>query len=271
MAGGGRLMGGRSVAGDGEEADPVALAGQVAELGDVADPIDVAGQVAALALHEEPLDEKVDELVEQTVLERRIAVHELECAQHVVDLGVEPVTQLVRVHDVGIPASAPNTSMSLDTGSATMLMRFDPFRELDRAVDQLSQRAGPATIPFDAVRRADEVVVYFDMPGVDPDAIDLTVERNVLTLRAERRYEPREDEEILATERRQGVFARQLYLGEVLDTTSVQAKYDHGVLTVSIPLARQAQPRRVTIGQTQSQPETIEAEGADTTAEQGPA
>jgi HSP20 family protein len=150
-----------------------------------------------------------------------------------------------------------------------MLMRFDPFRELDRAVDQLSQRAGPATIPFDAVRRADEVVVYFDIPGVEPDAIDLTVERNVLTLRAERRYEPAEDEEILAVERRQGVFARQLYLGEALDTTGVRAKYDHGVLTVSVPLAKQAQPRKVTIGQAQRQAETIQAESTETSAEQG--
>lgn len=149
-----------------------------------------------------------------------------------------------------------------------MLMRFDPFRELDRATEQLAQqRTGAAAIPFDAVHRGQEVVVYFDIPGVQPDAIDLTVERNVLTLRAERRYEATEGEEILASERRQGMFSRQLFLGETLDTTKVQAKYDHGVLTVSIPLAQQAQPRRVTIAQSQSRPETIEAESTQAPSE----
>jgi HSP20 family protein len=149
-----------------------------------------------------------------------------------------------------------------------MLMRFDPFRDLDRVADQLSQRSAAMKIPFDAVRRRNEVIVYFDIPGVEPDDIDLTVERNVLTLRAERRWEPRDDEEILASERPQGVFTRQLFLGETLDTTSVDAKFDHGVLTVSVPLAQQAQPRKVTIGQAQRRPESIEAESTDTTGQQ---
>ena len=148
-----------------------------------------------------------------------------------------------------------------------MLMRFDPFRELDRMTEQLTQRPSPATVPFDAVRRGNEVVVYFDLPGVDPDRIDLTVERNVLTLRAERSWEQREDEEILASERRQGVFTRQLFLGETLDTTAVQAKYDAGVLTVTVPVAPQAQPRRVNIGGGDERPRTIEAESTDTTGQ----
>lgn len=146
-----------------------------------------------------------------------------------------------------------------------MLMRFDPFRDLDRGGEQPSQRLSVLAIPFDAVRRGQEVVVYFDLPGVDADTIDLTVERNVLTLRAERRYEPRDDEEVLASERPQGVFTRQLYLGETLDTATVQAKYDQGVLTVGIPIAAQAQPRRVDIGRGQDRPTSIEADSTETT------
>lgn len=141
-----------------------------------------------------------------------------------------------------------------------MLMRFDPFRELDRAVEERGQRA--PSVPFDAVRRGNDVIIYFDLPGVEPDAVDLTVERNVLTLRAERRWEPREDEEIIASERRQGTFTRQLFLGDTLDTTEVQAKYEHGVLVVSIPLARQAQPRRVSISRSEEGPTTVEPEGS---------
>lgn len=146
-----------------------------------------------------------------------------------------------------------------------MLMRFDPFRDLDRGADQPAQRSSVLAIPFDAVRRGQEVVIYFDLPGVDPDSIDLTVERNVLTLRAERHYTPADDEEVLANERPQGVFTRQLFLGETLDTGSVQAKYDQGVLTVGVPIAAQAQPRRVNIGLGGERPATIEAESTETT------
>jgi HSP20 family protein len=140
-----------------------------------------------------------------------------------------------------------------------MLMRFDPFREMDRVTDQLLGRAAPA-IPMDAVRKGHQVVVYFELPGVDQDSIDLTVERNVLTLRAERRWQPAEDEEVLASERRQGAFTRQLFLGETLDANGIDASYKDGVLTVIIPVAETAKPRRVNIGATGGNAQAIEAE-----------
>ncbi len=127
-----------------------------------------------------------------------------------------------------------------------MLMRFDPFRELDRMTEALSPQS--PGVPMDAVRREHDVEVTFDLPGVDPDTIDLTVERNVLTLRAERRHQLAEGEEWLARERRHGSFTRQLFLGETLDTGEVQAEYTDGVLTVRIPVAETAKPRKVAIG-----------------------
>src|SRR5688500_12166793 len=105
-----------------------------------------------------------------------------------------------------------------------MLLRYDPFRELDRVTEQLTG-SRPA-IPMYAVRRGDTVFVYFDLPGVDPDSVDLEVERNVLTLRARRDWELSDDEEILARERRQGEFTRQVFLGDTLDTNRVEAHYE---------------------------------------------
>jgi len=148
-----------------------------------------------------------------------------------------------------------------------MLMRFDPFRELDRATEQLWNRAAEPAVPMDAVRRGSDVVVSFDLPGVDPDSIDLTVERNVLTLKAERRSQRTEGEEVIATERRQGTFTRQLFLGDTLDTGRVQASYDHGVLTVTIPVAETAKPRRVSIGGGSNGAQAIEADATETTDE----
>jgi HSP20 family protein len=143
-----------------------------------------------------------------------------------------------------------------------MLMRFDPFRDTDRLSQQLEQlwggRTSPA-IPMDAVRHGHQVFVSFDLPGVDPDAIDLTVERNVLTVRAERRFETTEGDEVIANERRYGQFTRQVFLGETLDTSRLEASYDHGVLTVVLPVAEQAQPRKISISGTQHS-EAIEAE-----------
>ncbi len=126
-----------------------------------------------------------------------------------------------------------------------MLLRFDPFRDLDRAADTAT-RTAPA-VPMDAVRRGDHVVVHFDLPGVDPGSIDLEVERNVLSLRAERRWTRDEDEEVLASERRQGAFARQLLLGETLDGDRVEADYHDGVLTLTIPVAETAKPHKVAV------------------------
>ncbi len=100
---------------------------------------------------------------------------------------------------------------------------------------------------MDAYRHDDRFVVHFDIPGVDPSSIELTVEKNVLTVSAERRWEPVEGDQVLVSERPQGSFSRQLFLGESLDADRIEASHDHGVLTVSIPVAEQAKPRRVEI------------------------
>ena len=128
-----------------------------------------------------------------------------------------------------------------------MLMRFDPFRELDRMSEQLWRQPGPSGVPMDAFRRGEQVVVHFDLPGVDPESIDLTVERNVLTLRAERAVTRQEGDEMIVAERPRGTFTRQLFLGETLDANNIDAGYEHGVLTVTIPVAEQAKPRKVSI------------------------
>lgn len=131
-----------------------------------------------------------------------------------------------------------------------MLMRFDPFRDFDRAWQELAQHAGRQTaqsFPMDAYRRGDAFVVHFDLPGVEPSSIDLTVDKNVLTVRAERRFEQEPSDEILVTERPQGTFTRQLMLGDQLDTETISAGYDRGVLTLTIPVAERAKPRRVEI------------------------
>lgn len=127
-----------------------------------------------------------------------------------------------------------------------MLLRFDPFR----GVDQLaaSPLRPPAMVLMDAYRRGDEVVVHLDVPGVDPESIDVTVERNSLTVSAERAWQPAEGDQVLVSERPQGRFSRQLFLGDGLALDAVSADYDHGVLTVTIPVAEQAKPRKVEIG-----------------------
>jgi HSP20 family protein len=100
---------------------------------------------------------------------------------------------------------------------------------------------------MDAVRRGHAVELQFDLPGVSPDSLDVTVEKNVLTVRAERSWAPQEGDEVLANERPQGSVARQVMLGESLDTDHLDARYEHGVLTISIPVAEEAKPRKVEI------------------------
>jgi HSP20 family protein len=135
-----------------------------------------------------------------------------------------------------------------------MLMRTDPFRELDRLTQQMFGAATPGTwsrptaMPMDAYRSGDEFVVHFDLPGVEPDAIDLGVERNVLTVKAERRPVATEgDVEMQVSERPLGVFSRQLFLGDALDADNIQASYNAGVLTLRLPIAEQAKPRKISI------------------------
>jgi HSP20 family protein len=131
-----------------------------------------------------------------------------------------------------------------------MLMRTDPFRELDRLTQQVLGTNGtlarPSVMPMDAWRDGDTFQVEFDLPGVDPDSIDLDVERNVVTVKAERPLRA-SDAELIAAERPRGVFSRQLILGDNLDTDRIAASYDSGVLTLQIPVAEKAKPRKISV------------------------
>ena len=129
-----------------------------------------------------------------------------------------------------------------------MLMRTDPFREIDRMTQQMfGTTARPAAMPIDAFRRGDEFVVKFDLPGVATESIDLTVERNVLTVHAQRDRALGDDVELLIGERPQGTFSRQLFLGDTLDADNLRADYVDGVLTIRIPVREQAKPRKIDV------------------------
>ncbi|MGA5796331.1 Hsp20/alpha crystallin family protein [Streptomyces cellulosae] len=129
-----------------------------------------------------------------------------------------------------------------------MLMRTDPFREFDRLAQQVF---GPGTstsaMPMDAYRAGDDYIVHFDIPGIDPESIEIDVDRNVLNVRAERRSPAPEDADVVVAERPNGNFSRQLFLGDTLDTERIDAQYDAGVLTLRIPVAESAKPRRIQI------------------------
>ncbi|MDJ0357879.1 Hsp20/alpha crystallin family protein [Paenarthrobacter sp. PH39-S1] len=140
-----------------------------------------------------------------------------------------------------------------------MLMRTDPFRELDRLAQQvLGTAVSPAAMPMDAWREGDMFEVEFDLPGVSPESINLDVERNVVTVRAERAALDG-NKEMLAAERPRGVFSRQLILGENLDTQNIQASYDAGVLALRIPVAEQAKPRKISIATKAADRQAIKA------------
>lgn len=139
-----------------------------------------------------------------------------------------------------------------------MLMRTDPFREFDRLTQQLMGTASrPANMAMDAWRDGEEFVVELDLPGVNADSIDIDVERNVLTVRAER-PQPEGQHEYVAAERPRGVFSRQIILGDTLDTERVRAGYDAGVLVLRIPIAERAKPRKISIATAPSAPEALE-------------
>jgi HSP20 family protein len=137
-----------------------------------------------------------------------------------------------------------------------MLVRSDPFRQLDRLAEQvLGTVARPAAMPMDAWRDGQRFVVEFDLPGIDPASIDLDVERNVLTVRAERRATTSPEVELVAAERPRGVFSRQVILGDALDADGIAATYNAGVLRLTIPVAEKAKPRKIAI--TTDEPSTI--------------
>jgi HSP20 family protein len=131
-----------------------------------------------------------------------------------------------------------------------MLMRTDPFRELERLTQQVFGTNGtlarPSVMPMDAWRDGETFHIEFDLPGIDPDSIDLDVEGNVMTIKAER-PPCAHDTELIAAERPRGIFSRQLILGDNLDTERISASYEAGVLVLQIPVAEQAKPRKISV------------------------
>ncbi|MCU1608969.1 MAG: heat shock protein Hsp20 [Pseudonocardiales bacterium] len=146
------------------------------------------------------------------------------------------------------------------------LMRFDPFRELDRLSEQVMGGRVPRTMPMEAWRRKDEFYVHIDLPGIDKDDVDLTVERNVVSIRAERRPAREEGDEVIVDERPHGIFTRQLFLGDNLDANKLSADYDRGVLMLTIPVAEESKPRRVQLGAQQQQ--ELQDSGSESAADQ---
>ena len=129
-----------------------------------------------------------------------------------------------------------------------MLMRTDPFRELDRLTQQvLGTATRPAAMPMDAYRDGDHFYIHFDLPGVQPDSVGLTVEQNVLTVRADRAPTQPDGAEMIVSERPYGTFSRQIFLGETLDADKIAADYAAGVLTLTIPVREAAKPRNIQI------------------------
>jgi HSP20 family protein len=129
-----------------------------------------------------------------------------------------------------------------------MLMRTDPFRDLDRLAESVfGTTTRPAVMPMDAYRDDDTFVIHLDLPGIDSDSIDLTVERSVLTVHAERKRPSDDEVERVVGERTYGTFSRQMFLGDTLDVDRLEADYVDGVLSIRIPVAEQAKPRRIEI------------------------
>ncbi len=128
-----------------------------------------------------------------------------------------------------------------------MLMRFDPFSDFDRITRQVWGNTRTNYMPADAYRSGDRFHLLIDLPGVDPDSIDVTVEKNALTVSAERKWQPAEEDQVLLNERPTGSYSRQFFLGESLDTDAIEAGYDHGVLKVVIPVAETAKARKIEV------------------------
>jgi HSP20 family protein len=141
-----------------------------------------------------------------------------------------------------------------------MLMRSDPFRDLDRLMEEVaSSSARGRTFPMDAYRSGDDFVLLFDLPGVDPQSIDLTIDQHVLTVRAERDPETQEGQEVIAAERPHGTFIRQVFLGDTLDTDRISADYHDGVLRLTIPVSERAKPRKIEVAANGSQAQPVGA------------
>jgi HSP20 family protein len=163
--------------------------------------------------------------------------------------------------DIRIPINTIVGILRFEEGNLAkgvkMLMRTDPFRQLDRLAEVFGTPMRPAAMPIDAYQKDHTFFVQFDLPGVDARSIDLTVEKNVLTVHAQRSRSIAEDSEILLAERPQGNFSRQLFLGDTLDTENIAAEYLDGVLTLRIPVAESAKPRKVAISTADQEPVSI--------------
>jgi HSP20 family protein len=125
-------------------------------------------------------------------------------------------------------------------------MRFDPFREIDRLTQPMWNAR--ASVPLDVYRKGEKFIVRVDLPGIDPASLDLTIERNVLSIKAERTWAPQDGDEVLVAERPQGSFTRRLFLSEGLDADNITASYEYGVLTVTVPVADSAKSRKIEVG-----------------------
>lgn len=158
------------------------------------------------------------------------------------------IDEAIVATDGGVMVKAPKNRSSV----RAVALDASTLDELDRLAEQATWRNGnsqprPSVMPLDAYRRGDRFLIHFDLPGVDPSTVDLTVEKNVLQVQAERSWPREEGDEVVVAERPQGTFSRQLFLGEGLDPERIGASYDQGVLTVTIPVAEQAKPRKVEI------------------------
>src|SRR3954468_7193995 len=157
-----------------------------------------------------------------------------------------------------------------------MLLRFDPFRDLDRLTNELlGAPRVPAPMPMECYRSGDAFYLHFDLPGIDAETLDVTAENNTLTVRAERRRLGPEDAEYLVSERPTGTFARQLVLGDGVSLDALTANYHDGVLTLTVPVAEQAKPRRIEIGRNTDSAigtghKTITGESSDARPSGGP-
>jgi HSP20 family protein len=138
------------------------------------------------------------------------------------------------------------------------LMRFDPFRELDRLTER-SISAAARTMPMEALRRGDEFAVHLDLPGVSSDDVDVTVENNVVTVRARRMPQREDGDEVIVDERTYGEFTRRLFLGENLDPNGLTADHANGVLTLRIPVSEASKPRRVALASSERKDSTERA------------
>jgi HSP20 family protein len=144
------------------------------------------------------------------------------------------------------------------------LLRFDPFAGSERLMHQgMRERQEPRPIPMSAVRRGDEVVAYFDLPGVSPEDVDITVERNIVTIRAQRSPARQEGDEVIVDERPYGIFTRQVFLGDSLDLDKMTADYARGELRLTIPVSEKAKPRRIELQSTEQEPQQVNASAAE--------